>query len=273
MVLDVVFCFFAAIGAQFFFYLVWFAKAHFIETDVHMSLSSSPLLRVNRQFSLNFIFLEFLLFRLCCSSRAFNAGFYTCGQAPEYSTKTKPKSTTQPDIIKKSELLILIGEGWLPKKVYEGDSKNVSFTFTTNSCCRIAQVRMRSKYEIKKKLTLSLEPPQENEVFLEMQMLAAAVDICENVTQRVKLCDGPLHFHWNCHFKNSGNHPITFVLRFIADSQDIFLERIEHTVKVVRLDHLTQRQVWALVTFTGFISGVIGLAELIKKIGLWSLFF
>lgn len=161
------------------------------------------------------------------------------------------------------------GEGWLPRKVYEGDSQSIHFSFGSSTLYNLTHVHSRSKNIVKKNVILDLKIPPGRDAFLEMEILAAGVEVSGEKKQRVKLDLDTLHFDWNCHFKNSGNHSLDFVLRFIADPHKVFLGRIEHTVTVVRLDHLTQRQVRVLGYLLVIVTGAVGLAEGIHQLGLW----
>jgi hypothetical protein len=260
------------------FFFAWFAKAYFIKANVYITQSGNPYLHADRWYSKKQISTALLFFKKrgdlmfsTCSIPSCHSCKADC--SVEQITKNRENKSISkaalPESIETFGPLIYVGQGWLPKKIYEGDSKNISFTFSQKPYCRVAQIRSRSKYDEMKDIDVPIEISPKRNVLLEMKMLAAAVDISGEPIQQVKLSNGSIHFQWNCHFKNSGIHQMAFLLRCIVDSQEVFTDRFEHTVKVVRLDHLTQRQVWAFATFAGLLSGAIGLAEIINRIGLW----
>jgi hypothetical protein len=161
------------------------------------------------------------------------------------------------------------GDGRLPKRVYVGDSQTISFSFSSHAALQLAQIHQHSPGQVRKHIILDLTIPSVEQTFLEMEILAAGVEVAGDAKQRQELTMESLSFTWNCHFKNSGNHDLAFILRLIGDSAATVLGRIEHNVKVVRIDHLTQRQVWLLGSLAGIATGILGVAEVLHKLGVW----
>ena len=159
----------------------------------------------------------------------------------------------------------------LPEKVYENDSQNISIdlrpAFDIQSLAgehlRIRNVR------IGKSITLSFEQQDSQDHFLEVEFLGAGISIDGEKKQRQKAASKNLVFKWNCYFGNSGDHIVDLTFRVVTLNDMIELGSIQHKVKVVKLDHLTQRQVWILAALAATISGVVVGAEALHQIGVW----
>jgi hypothetical protein len=65
------------------------------------------------------------------------------------------------------------GEGWLPTKVYEGDSQTIKFVFTIGSGIRSSELHHPTKNEVNITKVLDFKVPTDRDTFLEMQLLAA----------------------------------------------------------------------------------------------------
>lgn len=99
--------------------------------------------------------------------------------------------------------------------------------------------------------------------FIEIELQAAGLSVDGTKTQCQRLTSTNLSYYWNCHFPNSGNHEINFIIRCKKNEDfSINLGRISHEVKVLQLDHLTGNQVRAV----GFISVCLSMILLLQEI-------
>lgn len=166
-------------------------------------------------------------------------------------------------------------DGWarIPMKVYEGDSYNITIDLRPSkrgtSANRIS-VRFR-KAEDRNDISVDLKVLQHSgrQEYLELEILAAGFAIEGDRKQRQALDAASLYYQWNCFFENSGCHTFALAFRVISDSSVQEIGHVEQSVKVVKIDHLTQRQVWVLATAAGIISGSLAILEVVKALGLW----
>lgn len=160
--------------------------------------------------------------------------------------------------------------GKLPKRVHFGDSRALSFQMASREASLLAQVyssdALRSG-DVSKDIAVTLETTQGQQAFVEMEILPSGVQVAGSTVQRAELTGEPLNFIWNCFFNNSGSHIISFVIRMVQESKSTPVGQIDHSVRVVRVDHLTQRQVWLLGALFTFITGVIAAIGIIHSIG------
>ena len=164
------------------------------------------------------------------------------------------------------------GQATLPKRIYEGDSHNINIDLK-HGLWKPAGVASKSLQikdtELGKSIALQL--PQDNTFneFLEIELIAAGLTIDGEKKQRQPLTSQTLSYGWNCYFPNSGNHAFALEISLIRASDKIKLGAIEHTIKVVKLDDLTKRQVWVLALIAGAISGGLAIAEALRRLNMW----
>ena len=163
----------------------------------------------------------------------------------------------------------------IPKKVYEGDSKNIVIELQliswANEKDEILQIM-----KVKDGLNLTFSAFDDIE-YLEFELIAAGFVIKGEAKQRQPVTSDFLRYYWNCYFPNSGNHTFALVFRPIssaaAPNSDLFAKWdariIEQTINVVKLDHLTQREVWFLASIAALISGSLTIAEILHRLGTW----
>jgi hypothetical protein len=174
---------------------------------------------------------------------------------------------------KSSVLFEYRGNGSLPTRVYEGDSSNIVFELEKELSAFEDDDWVDSLHiqETRNDLLVRLRQPSftNDEEFLELELLAAGFLISGDQKQRQSLASSHLRYQWNCHFPNSGKHSFVIVARTVSCAHTLEIGRVEHTIKVAKLDHLTQRQMWALATLAGIVSGALALAEALHRLGLW----
>lgn len=163
------------------------------------------------------------------------------------------------------------GNATLPKRVYVGDSKNVTvnfnLAFSPTSLRHYASTSADT--EIARELLVHVGLPRDEDDSIEIEFLAAGVQVQGDLKQKQRLTSSSLNYQWNCYFPNSGNHNVALILRVLRSSREVQLGRIEHKIKVVRIDHLTQRQVWIFATAAAVVSGILALAEGLRRLGVW----
>jgi len=164
------------------------------------------------------------------------------------------------------------GVAKFPKKVYEGDSVNISVELI-QKLASLKEDNLES-FNTKKtqdglSISLKITTESSDAEFLELELVAAGFTISGERIQRQSLTTNNLNYRWNCLFKNSGVHSYAIRFKTISPSKTKEVGVIENKLRVVKLDHLTQRQVWILATFSGFISGGLAIAEILRNLGLW----
>lgn len=164
-----------------------------------------------------------------------------------------------------------VGEAALPMKVYVGDSHSISINLkpifgilqTGAEPLRIQDTKSGKSVAVQILRDDSLQQ------FLEIELLAAGLEVGGEKKQRQTLISQTLSYRWNCYFPNSGNHTLSLILRLVSPSGTIELGAIQHSIKVVKLDHLTQRQVWLIASLAGIVSGGLAIAEVLHQLGAW----
>lgn len=167
------------------------------------------------------------------------------------------------------------GSGHFPRKVYEGDSKSITVELRPH--LTVCDETDREPVHIQKtkdglSITLQIALPATDDhsvgESLEFELIAAGFSVAGDKKQRQALTSNRLHYQWNCYFPNSGNHTFALVARVVCCQDTSEIGRIEHTIKVAKLDHMTQRQVWVWAAFAGAVSGILGIIEILRKLGL-----
>jgi hypothetical protein len=161
------------------------------------------------------------------------------------------------------------GEATVPKKVYLGDSRNISVALRPTLWIPTVHTESFHSQDTESGHSVILQALKDSnlEQFLEVELLAAGVSVDGEKKQHHPLTSQILSYRWNCYFPNSGNHALALAFRVVSLSGSIEVGTIQHTIKVVKLDHLTQRQVWILASLAGIVSGGLTIAEVLHKLG------
>ncbi len=170
-----------------------------------------------------------------------------------------------------TKLLGYVGRANISTRVYESDSRNISITFQRHFFTDQADSPLTVTDTVSGK-SIELQFPKEAEAaaeFLEIELLSAALTVAGEKKQRQHLSAQTLNFCWNCHFAKSGDQVVTFIIRLVSPLDQIQLGSVEHHIKVVKVDHLTQRQVWLITRVTAVLSGIFALAEILRRLGAW----
>jgi hypothetical protein len=165
------------------------------------------------------------------------------------------------------------GLAHIPLKAYAGDSFNITVDLSplpgsSEHLSLIESKRLKDKDEVLLDLNIS-SPSIGRQEFLELELLAAGFGLEGDKKQRQRLTASRLCYQWNCFFENSGVHDFAIVFRVVSDADIEEVGRLEQSVKVVKIDHLTQRQVWILATIAGIVSGALAILEVAKGLGFW----
>jgi hypothetical protein len=165
------------------------------------------------------------------------------------------------------------GVAHIPIRVYEGDSYNITVDLRPSirkpleSVSSIRFQRMKDKDDVSLNLNVLRHSGQQE--FLELEMLAAGFTVEGDKKQKQVLTADSLRYQWNCFFENSGNHTFAVAFRVISGSDVSEIGRVEQSIRVVKIDHLTQRQVWVLASVAGILSGGLAILEVMRKLGFW----
>ena len=162
------------------------------------------------------------------------------------------------------------GNGRFPKKVYEGDSRNVTISLRPSFYLpkRDGEPLIVHDTREGKSITLQFLRGTGDKEYLEIELLTAGFSTEGEKKQRRLLNSNALEYQWNCYFPNSGNHALGLAIRLISPPNELQIGFIEHSVRVAKLDHLTKRQVWILASLTGIITGGLAIAETLHGFGL-----
>lgn len=162
------------------------------------------------------------------------------------------------------------GLAQIPLKVYQGDSYNITLTLRPSIRNPVRNETPIKIYRQNDKVNITLTVSSKEKEYLEIEMMAAGFSVDGEKKQRQLLAINTLRYQWNCFFEKSGLHSFAFIFRVVASSGDTLqIGRVEQTIKVAQIDHLTQRQVWILASSAGVLSGVLTLAEILRNLGIW----
>jgi len=164
-----------------------------------------------------------------------------------------------------------VGEAALPMKVYVGDSHSISINLEPIFGILQTGAEPLHIQDTKSGKSVAVQILRDGSLqqFLEIELLAAGLEVGGEKKQRQTLTSQTLSYRWNCYFPNSGNHTLSLILRLVSPSGTIELGAIQHSIKVVKLDHLTQRQVWLIASLAGIVSGGLAIAEVLHQLGAW----
>ena len=154
----------------------------------------------------------------------------------------------------------------LPKRVYVNNSR-----FVTMSLCEDGLLRDQHKDGVIPDFYLRLGEDVEAGTELEATLRGSGIETDER-TQRQPLKRKQLVYQWNCHFPHSGRHEVSFDLRFLDAGGAMNTEKplqIARTIKVVKVDHLTQRQVWVVSVVCALVGGAFGVYETLRRLNVW----
>jgi hypothetical protein len=162
------------------------------------------------------------------------------------------------------------GEAILPRKVYVGDSQDISIELIPSvywSLTHEDTFRLQDK-ESGKVITLQIRQDVTAEQFLEIELQAGGFTVDGDKKQKYLLNflnSHKLLYRWNCYCPNSGSHWITLTFKVICSSDIVKLGEIKHCIKVVKLDHLTQRQVWMFATLAGVAGFITSVTTIVSR--------
>jgi hypothetical protein len=163
----------------------------------------------------------------------------------------------------------------LPKKVYEGDSQNITLIlnqkgFVPGLHPEVSHVQeITENKQTEQQITLDIQEKDSSEQFLEVRLLAAAFPTKGEEKQRQSLARERLEYRWNCYFQTAGQHELALELKVIHLSDERSLGAIEQHISVVKLDHMTRFHVQAaavLIGTMGFVSTVVMIISNIQKL-------
>ena len=163
------------------------------------------------------------------------------------------------------------GELKMPRKVYMDDSHSISinlkptFEISPNDDIPLFILNSMSCEPIVMQIPMN----SSSEQFIEIELLASGFTIDGEKKQRQSLTSQTLSYYWNCYFPNSADHTLSLILRLVSTSGTIPIGDIQHTIKVVKLDHLTQRQIRLMALLASIISGGFAIAEILHRLGVW----
>jgi hypothetical protein len=165
--------------------------------------------------------------------------------------------------------LSLFGFGAIPTQVYVNDSRNFEITlFNSGRHHSLNRTKVLVDEGDAPRFVLKI-PEYGSRAFLEFELLASGFEVSGEVKQRCNIENNLLNYQWSCYFPNSGSQAYEIVVWMVKDDDKVFLKRIDRAVNVVRVDHLTQRQVWIWATMAGVISGIFSFIALLRQLGIW----
>jgi hypothetical protein len=158
----------------------------------------------------------------------------------------------------------------IPLKVYQGDSYNIILNLHLGIRTPTSGVEKVNVNRQGDKINLTVTASGTTKQYLEVEMMAAGFIVAGELKQKQPLFSNSLQYQWNCFFEKSGTHSFALVFRVVENPDFVsHVGRVEQTIKVAQIDHLTQRQVLVLATSAGILSGVLTLAEILKNLGIW----
>ncbi len=191
--------------------------------------------------------------------------------APPSIVQSKGSHGTASKPQRKGASLEFEGEATLPRQVYVGDSHSISVVLRpAPRAPEIGHKQLRIR-DTKRGKSIVIDIPRDidTEQFLEIELLAAGLEVAGEAKQRQPLTSPTLSYWWNCYFPNSGRHGLTLVLRLVSASDATELGAVHHNINVAKLDGLTQRQVWLMASLAGILSGGLAIAEALRQLGVW----
>lgn len=161
------------------------------------------------------------------------------------------------------------GHAAIPSRVYIGNSHTLSITLARTSPLIVVEpsnLADRSQFSVRDSdagKSVSLTPQASTEC-IEIELLAAGVELAGDKVQRHSADEPVLTFMWNCHFANSGDHRISLVVSTVTGAKRTAIGTIEQAVRVAQFDGLTRRQVMVLGGAAGAVTAVSGIMTIIR---------
>lgn len=156
----------------------------------------------------------------------------------------------------------------LPKQVYEGDSFIISMTLDpvahTNKKSDEPSIIIRTREDGVMSVAATW-PSDIKSGILHVKLVCAGIEIVPARPEEQRLNLERLVYRWSCACPNSGEHELS--LEFSFNESFAFLSKqFDHRVRVVRVDHLTKRQVWVLAALGGVVSFLLSVATIIGSL-------
>lgn len=169
------------------------------------------------------------------------------------------------------QLYTLKGKAKIPVKVYENRGEHISIVLnkTSENESRSLQSFKYENNKEGKSITAQIEDDGIDSNKLKIEVQAACIEVKGESTQFQPLSSSTLSYHWNFGFPTSGNYTINFIFSNITPSGTTEIGTMEHGIKVVRLDHLTARQILILATLATALSGMVTFAVAMNKLGIF----
>ena len=156
------------------------------------------------------------------------------------------------------------GSVCIPRRVYEGDSHvfslelvpHVSYHFDKNPTVELDNDKDK----------LSLTISWHKECSLKVSLVSPAMAVKNIEKEQQSLGIKSLSFGWHCYFPNSGDHIVVIAVDLYGKpGEESFHQkhRVERRIKVVRIDHLTKRQVWVLASIGSLAALALTAAKLV----------
>ncbi|HLV99435.1 MAG TPA: hypothetical protein VKT82_12245 [Ktedonobacterales bacterium] len=162
-------------------------------------------------------------------------------------------------------MIYLVGDAILPtKRIYAGNAHNISLTLQTKNRVPGLQEEghLTEGTNGGQRFDLSLQQPDRNEQFLEVELQAAGVNVKGASAQQQSLDLDFLRYHWNCHFTNPGDYEIALVMRVIHPSGVRNQGTIEHKMQVIQFRFISPRVArWAALV--GIVLGIVATIAII----------
>jgi len=163
------------------------------------------------------------------------------------------------------------GRALLPRKVYQGDSHTLSVRLTRIFAVPPIAGEPLRVYDVGGGRIVFVRFQRHGglDQFLEIRLLGAGIRVEGRRTLRRLAKVRKLTYQWSCSFPHSGLHTLTLAMRLVTPNGAVELGTIDHVVRVVSLDHLTRRQVWAIGASLGLLSALLAVAEGLLRLRLW----
>ena len=169
-----------------------------------------------------------------------------------------------------------VGEVRLPSKAYQSASVPIAIILERTPLVSLEKDTLFTVEDSGNGKTVTIQVPKLEDVeqFLEIEMLAAGVDVAGEIRQRKNISSSKLIYRWNCLFQKTGKQTMEFVIRLVNiqnSTNDVTLEEIElglirQTTRVVKLDGLTQTQIWIAASAAAAVSTIAAIASIIMTL-------
>lgn len=162
----------------------------------------------------------------------------------------------------------------IPTRLYEGDSSMVVVRLAGwSDFAPYREARplfLLDEYGDKQPLGMEIEQGFHPKC-LGVELLAAGFAVEGERQQIQKVLAAPIIYEWNISPPKSGNFEIGLVFRVVdASGRTRKLGMTTHVVTVVKIDHLTSRQLWFLAAVSGALTGMLGILATLSQLGVVS---